>query len=1127
VIEAGSTSSTTTVSSNLAAAAIAKQVILTATVTSGATGTVSFYTGSVALANLIGNSSLSGTTATLTTAFNTAGTQTIIAVYNGDDTFASSQGSTTINVAANATAAITTSANNVALNATPTYTVTINGNATLGVPAGSVVFTIASATPGFTTTSSSSITLTAGSGNTATATWTSPALSVKGSYLVTVSYTATGTTNPYSSFVVNTTSATNGVALIETVQTPFTPGNLVAGQRGDGTVNLGSAGYLVFLDKYTPSGTLVQSIALPNNDAGSTHALFLSGQNGAEGLLNRSANGAFLTLGGYDLPVGHTFVTSTFPFQFPRSIALVNLAGTIDTSTAISTTQASITAAAESGTTVTINTAAPHGFTVGQQVVIAGITPSGYDGPVTITGVASTTFTYTAASGLGSGSLLNATATAANVPYSLLDVVSQDGQEFWLASSLPTGDTTDSGIEYANAIGASRATQLGAPGTNAAAISISGGQLYITKGSGNIQAVGAGLATTAGQSFASLPNFSTAYNSFFPNAAAPEQVVLLNTNDGTTTNPNVAYVADQANGLLKFWLNTASIATLSEGGSEATVTVTTSAANTLMTGQSVQIAGASVAGYDGTFTITVVDSTHFTCTAVAGLADATGGTASQWEFGGPGGSFGQKLVFAGGATGIVGYVVAPGASAQIQLYVTGSNVQQQNPNQIDSFLDTHGAPAGSGSNGIDRGFPSGNVTNLGFVGGASPSGSPNGNENFAGIAFVPGATTTTTVTSSGTTTYGNNVTFTATITAGSGGVTPTGTVSFYDGINFLGTRTIGTVGGNQVATFTTTNFLSVGHHAISAVFNPGGASLASDDVSIGSFNQEIDYDPPAVDLITAQVGFSSPIASVSVSGSTVTVTTSEYLPFVLNATGLSLTIAGNSGTNINGSYAITLLSQNSFSYTATGATAGTGGTVSLASSVNISAVSVSGTTITVTTSASSGFLVGQAVTIAGNSGTNINGTFILTSASGTTLKYASSGAVAGTGGTVTGTAPLSGNATATYLNDSTVYAIATSSGVTVSGSTVTVTTTASTTHAVRRRWNQGRHFRGRQRFLGGQRHGHPLRAVWRRDSVRHQRRDLGERQRRHGDHHRGQPHGQQGRHPGILPGRAKQLGLTR
>ena len=165
--------------------------------------------------------------------------------------------------------------------------------------------------------SSSAINLSAGPNDTATATWTSPALSAAGSYFVTVSYSA-DPAGSYSSFAVNTTSAANGVALIETVQQAFAPGDLVAVQRGDGTVNLGSSAYPVVLVEYKPSGGAeVQAVILPNADSGSTHALFLSGQNAAEGLLNRSANGAYLTLSGYDLPVGHTFITSTFPYQYP------------------------------------------------------------------------------------------------------------------------------------------------------------------------------------------------------------------------------------------------------------------------------------------------------------------------------------------------------------------------------------------------------------------------------------------------------------------------------------------------------------------------------------------------------------------------------------------------------------------------------------------------------------------------------------------------------------------------------------------------------------------------------------------------------------------------------------------
>ena len=71
-------------------------VTLTATVTSGATGTVSFYDGSV----LLGTGAVSNGVATLTTSTLAAGTHTITAVYNGDATYASSQsGPATVTVA--------------------------------------------------------------------------------------------------------------------------------------------------------------------------------------------------------------------------------------------------------------------------------------------------------------------------------------------------------------------------------------------------------------------------------------------------------------------------------------------------------------------------------------------------------------------------------------------------------------------------------------------------------------------------------------------------------------------------------------------------------------------------------------------------------------------------------------------------------------------------------------------------------------------------------------------------------------------------------------------------------------------------------------------------------------------
>jgi len=75
------------------------------------------------------------------------------------------------------------------------------------------------------------------------------------------------------------------------------------------------------------------------------------------------------------------------------------------------------------------------------------------------------------------------------------------------------------------------------------------------------------------------------------------------------------------------------------------------------------------------------------------------------------------------------------------------------------------------------------------------------------------ASTTTGLTSSlNPSSYGQAVTFTATVTGQYGG-TPTGTVSFYDGTTLLGTGTL----NNGVATYTT-SALSAGSHSITAVY---------------------------------------------------------------------------------------------------------------------------------------------------------------------------------------------------------------------------------------------------------------------------------------------------------------------
>jgi predicted extracellular nuclease len=98
-------------------------------------------------------------------------------------------------------------------------------------------------------------------------------------------------------------------------------------------VNTGNA---VFLDEYSPSGTLVQSLPLLTANSGSNKSLILSGTATSEGLLALSADGQYLTLAGYNAsPGGSVSLSGTTGAAVNRVVAKVGADGTIDTTTAL------------------------------------------------------------------------------------------------------------------------------------------------------------------------------------------------------------------------------------------------------------------------------------------------------------------------------------------------------------------------------------------------------------------------------------------------------------------------------------------------------------------------------------------------------------------------------------------------------------------------------------------------------------------------------------------------------------------------------------------------------------------------------------------------------------------------
>ena len=107
---------------------------------------------------------------------------------------------------------------------------------------------------------------------------------------------------------------------------PLTPGNLLVVQVGDDglTTAVTNAGTAVYLKEYTPSGTLVQTIAVPNTG---TDKLVMSGTATAEG--NLQVGDAYFTFGGYDATAGTATIAGTTVAAVNRMVGMVDASGTV------------------------------------------------------------------------------------------------------------------------------------------------------------------------------------------------------------------------------------------------------------------------------------------------------------------------------------------------------------------------------------------------------------------------------------------------------------------------------------------------------------------------------------------------------------------------------------------------------------------------------------------------------------------------------------------------------------------------------------------------------------------------------------------------------------------------------
>ncbi|NOT46142.1 MAG: cadherin-like domain-containing protein, partial [Acidobacteria bacterium] len=115
----------------------------------------------------------------------------------------------------------------------------------------------------------------------------------------------------------------------------LTPGNVVVYRVGDGVASLNSNAAAVFLEEFTPAGSLVQSIAMPTVVSGLNRRLTTSGTSTSEGFLTRSDDAQYLLVPGYDAAPGMGSITGSNWSAINRVIGRVNASGIVDTSTSL------------------------------------------------------------------------------------------------------------------------------------------------------------------------------------------------------------------------------------------------------------------------------------------------------------------------------------------------------------------------------------------------------------------------------------------------------------------------------------------------------------------------------------------------------------------------------------------------------------------------------------------------------------------------------------------------------------------------------------------------------------------------------------------------------------------------
>ena len=122
-------------------------------------------------------------------------------------------------------------------------------------------------------------------------------------------------------------SAPSGTA----ATTGLTAGDLVLYRVGSGGSALSGSATAVYLNEYSPSGTLVESVPMPTAASGSVNPFTDSGTAASDGELTLSPSGQYLAAAAYDAAPGTANITSTNAV----TVARIDASADVDTSTVL------------------------------------------------------------------------------------------------------------------------------------------------------------------------------------------------------------------------------------------------------------------------------------------------------------------------------------------------------------------------------------------------------------------------------------------------------------------------------------------------------------------------------------------------------------------------------------------------------------------------------------------------------------------------------------------------------------------------------------------------------------------------------------------------------------------------